>query len=556
MEKMETVETETSSELFVDMYAKYVSTNHVDPTKKVFKQFLKDMGKSTKFEDFFTDIKELRRCAREKYPSLCKDVLSEDDFSTNEYIEKVMEEIGSHKSFLITTAVSEQPVNQGVFNSFKTYCEKNNALMLVMPTANTTNTKNSAQISVDPILHYGCVVARDYYLTNNLVVSGMVISAKKINPLLGVPDIVSKHNASVIVQGTKQMRKAVPVMKGKPERIMACTGAVTVANYSTEFAMSRRVSYLANLNHVYGAVLVDIKDNDLVNIRLVRCDVDGSFIDDGNIYKPDGTVGRETEAVLVLGDSHAGAHDEKLFKSLLKAISKREFIKEVVLHDLCNASAVCHHEDNDFVKRTIRTADGTASLQQNIDEVNKYLNRLTEVSDIKVTIVNSNHDDHISKYVKEFKSVKNRDFINMKTSAELFVLLTDDCTKSPLEVLCTNNQPVPLNNQDRINWLKLDESYMYKGIELGNHGHLGSNGARGSLKSTKTACYNAVIGHSHSGAIDGDCMQVGTTSNRDMGYNKGYSSWTNDCALCYSNGTKQLISFIYDGEDYISDLGK
>ena len=543
----------TNSDNFIKLYAQFVQNCHVEPDKKMFNKHLQDMGvEDTNWKAYFSDMDNLRACAYKAYPAMSNDVLGESEFTSSEYFAKVEEAIRTHKSFLITTAVSFKNISQRAFNSFRTYCRKNNAQMFVLPSIDTNSTKQHLKIFLDyELKKEALVIGRDFSLTKDLIISGVVQPANRVDCLGGLDKMIAQVNGSVIVQGTKQQMKHIPVMKGKPDRLIISTGSVSVSDYSTDHAMSRRKAHQANLGHRFGAVLVDIREDGTYDLRQVRVSVDGSFTDWGTVYRPDGTTETVDEATMVFGDSHAGAHDESLFQTLLNIVSEDKFIKKIVLHDLCNASAVCHHEDNDFVQKTIRVEDGTAKIQQNIDEVNKYLNRLTEVSDAEIVVVNSNHDNHITKYVKEMRAVKNREFNNLRASAELFLMLIDDPNTNALEALCTANKSIPLNNKERITWLKPDESYTYKGIELGCHGHKGSNGGKGGVKATKVACGNAVIGHSHAGSIDGDCMQVGTTSRKDMGYNQGFSSWSNDCALCYSDGTKQLVSFQFDGEKYI-----
>ena len=73
-------------------------------------------------------------------------------------------------------------------------------------------------------------------------------------------------------------------------------------------------------------------------------------------------------------------------------------------------------------------------------------------------------------------------------------------------------------------------------------------GGRGSLQTYEKSVYNAVVALAHSAAIKQKVFRVGTTSEMDMGYNHGLSSWTRTCCLVYEDGTKQLINFIPNGK--------
>ena len=93
--------------------------------------------------------------------------------------------------------------------------------------------------------------------------------------------------------------------------------------------------------------------------------------------------------------------------------------------------------------------------------------------------------------------------------------------------------------------MKLDESYKIGGVELGMHGHLGSNGSRGGSPANMEMSYGKVVyGHRHTAEILRDAYCVGTSTHLTLGYNKGSSSWTHTHCLVYPNGQRQLINFI------------
>ena len=97
-----------------------------------------------------------------------------------------------------------------------------------------------------------------------------------------------------------------------------------------------------------------------------------------------------------------------------------------------------------------------------------------------------------------------------------------------------------------IRWLSLDESYKVYNVELGQHGALGANGARGNKNTFDMCLGKCVVGHSHTAGIMRDVFVVGIACNKDQGYNKGFSSWTHTSCVVYENGTRQLINFIPD----------
>jgi hypothetical protein len=96
-------------------------------------------------------------------------------------------------------------------------------------------------------------------------------------------------------------------------------------------------------------------------------------------------------------------------------------------------------------------------------------------------------------------------------------------------------------------FLREDESFRLFDIEFGIHGHLGANGARGSLNTFRKMGPKANVGHAHSAAILDGIYQAGVSGNLDMGYNRGLSSWSHSHIVTYANGKRAIIT-MSDGE--------
>src|SRR3546814_337856 len=74
------------------------------------------------------------------------------------------------------------------------------------------------------------------------------------------------------------------------------------------------------------------------------------------------------------------------------------------------------------------------------------------------------------------------------------------------------------------------------------HGHLGPNGARGGAAAFAKMGRKANVGHSHQAGIYDGIFTAGTSSNLDMGYNRGPSSWSHSDVLTYKNGKRTIIT--------------
>jgi hypothetical protein len=87
-------------------------------------------------------------------------------------------------------------------------------------------------------------------------------------------------------------------------------------------------------------------------------------------------------------------------------------------------------------------------------------------------------------------------------------------------------------------------------IECGVHGHIGTNGSRGSAIQFKDMNTKNITGHTHSPLrIDGHVC-VGTLTHLRVGYNKGLSSWGHANAIIYPNGKMQLVIINKDTYKY------
>ena len=211
-------------------------------------------------------------------------------------------------------------------------------------------------------------------------------------------------------------------------------------------------------------------------------------------------------------------------------------MNEIILHDVFHGSSVSHHDAGKGVTTAIKEAEGRLGLKRECEAVKNYLSAITNQG-FKVTIVKSNHDNHLLRFLEEGRYVT--DPINYKFSLKLALAATEG--KDPLQFAIENE----LNyKNDNIKWLEEDLSYKVYGVEVSMHGSVGANGCRGSLNTFEKGLGNCVTAHTHSAAIVRNAYCVGTVGKMDMGYNKGLSSWTRTCCLIYSNGTKQLINFI------------
>lgn len=464
----------------------------------------------------------------------------EETIYTQEYREALEDEIKKYKRFIITTAVQGKEVNKEFANSIRNYARRNNALVLVLPCEDVVSRgKKAKSIDLSPDISDFKVVFKDTYINKNLCLCAIKVSAKQINSLTGLDRLTVQRQSSIIVASPKVFLRYVPNMHYDIPPALMTTGAVTVNNYDTDKYMSKRTSTLAESDHAYGAIIVEVEDESIFHFRHVQASPYNSITDMGVDYLPDGSVCYMDKTVMIMGDSHTGYHDKDLHETVMVA-ALHSGVDTIFLHDIFNATSVTHHDKGKGITRAVKALENRLSLELECEAVKNYLDDILQY-DMDVYVVSSNHDNHLLRYLESGDYVN--DPMNYKLSLKLALAAVNGW--NPLQYAIENELDY---RQDRVHWLSEDESCRVYGVEVGVHGDRGANGSRGSLQVFERGLGNCVTAHTHSAAIIRNAFCVGTVGLMDQGYNKGLSSWTHTCCLIYANGTKQLVNFIPNKE--------
>lgn len=472
----------------------------------------------------------------ERAEEYLKKLEEESSIYTQEYRDALEEEIKKYKKFVITTAVIGKEVNKPFVKAIRNYAKRNDALLLVLPCEDVAGRgKKALSINLSPELDDFRVVFKDTYINRNLCLSAIKVSAKQINPLTGLDRMAMTRNASLIVASPKVFLKYIPNMHYDIPPAIMTTGAVTVNNYDTDKYMSKRTSVLAENDHAYGVVIVEVEDENIFHFRHVQASSYNSLTDMGYDYLSNGEIQRLEGSVMVMGDSHTGYHDRELHEASMK-MAKQSGVSTIALHDVFNGTSISHHDNNKGITKAIKAQENRLDLESECIAVKNYIRNI-EMHGMNVVIPEANHNSHLLRYLEEGRYVG--DPMNYKFSLKLALAAVEG--KNPLQYAI---ETVLGYISDSVKWLKTDESYKMYGVQLGCHGDRGANGGRGNLTVFEKGLGNSVTAHTHTAAILRNVCSVGTSSLMDMGYNTGLSNWTRTCCLVYKNGTKQLINFI------------
>lgn len=512
--------------VIVNKYIQLAKKNKSHPTRS---QLIEASISKSRIRNNFGNFSKLKELVKENYKQQLKSVI-DDDLFTKMRLNELDDTLNKYKRFVITTAVTGGVVHKGFLKSIDTYCKANNAELLILL---STDPASKNKKIIDPILQDRNIVVTDVALNNSLFLSTIKLSAKQIDPITGLSRI-GQRNGSFIYASPKQRLKTVANSNTKTPHALMTTGALTKSNYQTSRYMSERTGTIAENDHIMGAIIVEIENNNTFHFRQIQANKSGHFADLGKLYT-DTEINKFTPAVFSLGDWHSGETDPTAKKAWFEIIETMK-IPKVIIHDGFNGKSINHHEQKNKILRAQLAMSNKLSLESELREYAKDLNELTEKC--QVVISRSNHDDFLDYYIREGKYVD--DPQNYLFASKLATVMIEG--KNPLRYAI--EELIGLKHPEKIKWLEMDEDYKIAGIEYGAHGHKGANGSKGSLKSMEQAYGSSVSGHTHVPEILRQCWSNGTSSLLKLGYNSGPSGWVHSSTLGYENGMRQLINVI------------
>lgn len=434
------------------------------------------------------------------------------------------------KRFLITWAQNDTPVHENFITNLEKYADQIGADIHVIagryknPTS-VFSDKNYDTWS-DRIIDY-LDAGRHKVHKYMTIMSDIKIQPTSENPLTGLESVTGVN--SCIFGSPKVQFETIPVLEGNLPKMILTTGACTVKNYTDSKAGKK-----GEFHHTLGFAIVEIKTESIFFARQITATDDGNFCD-LNYKVENGKISKQkTLAACILGDIHFGQHDQRVID---KTLSFFKLLRpdNVILHDIFDGLSVNHHESKDPFKQYQREITGTNSLK---NEVSSMLNGLKPFEQYNVTIVRSNHDDFLDRWLKETDW---RKCGTLKNSMEYMqysaMLLSGVAPKGIVPYLVQQKYP-------KFKTLGRNDSFVVNGWELAQHGDVGCNGSRGSLEQFRKLSTKIVVGHSHSPERKDGALAVGTSTHLRVNYNDGPSSWLQSHVIIHHNGKAQHLNFI------------
>ena len=451
------------------------------------------------------------------------------------------------RRFFLSAAQNNTRVPEHLLASIKTFCASRDCQLLVGRLTYATNkfaSKKGGKLTTkdDETLVYDHSIEEflcdhPVRLAPSLVfVGSMDISPTATDPLSGLDAYTGE--ASGVFPHTKVRMKTLATMKSHDARELHTTGALTLRNY-----VQRKAGQKAEFHHVYGGLYVEVDPDGTWFARQVTAGEDGILHDMDERFSPEGVTKVPVSAV-TWGDFHAEKIDDKVFAACFTDEgSIYDTLKPgvSVIHDLFDQEARNHHNLNDSHFWFAQHTKGTASVEGGIAAAAALAKKVDEKGG-KVLAVTSNHDRALLRWVKEGWNTVKTDPINLRYWHRLNLVCLDAIESGSQDFNLFEfaiREKVDLPNTI---FLDGETSYRVHGIELGLHGDLGANGAKGSPRSFRQMGVRTNSGHTHAAQILDGAYVAGVTGKMDMGYNVGLSGWTHSHILVYANGKRAILT--------------
>lgn len=434
----------------------------------------------------------------------------------------------SKRYHIFTAAQNATPVHQQFLDNLKAYADYIGADIHII----AYRYKNPTSMFVDKdhdwwderVVPY-LDAARHSIHKHMMVLSDVKTQPTAVNPLSGMRGISGTE--SCIIGHPKMCLESVPVLNGYPHKLLLTTGACTVPNY-TDSAAGKKGEF----HHQYGAVVVELADEDTFHVRQVTADTSGCFhdlwcrVDGGKVYY------EPSCQAVVIGDLHFGEHDNVALDAtydLLRIMQPNH----VVLHDIFSGYSISHHERNDPIIQAQREQDNSGSLQHEIQQMIDYVETFLPYNPI---VPSANHNYFLDRWIRD---IDWRKYPNRHEYIKYTQILLEG--RAPKGLVAYELEQA---FGDSVKCLGYNDSFRLGSWELGQHGDIGANGSRGSINQYKQYNTKLIVGHSHTPSRQLNVMSVGTLTKLRLEYTKGASSWMHSNVILHNNDKAQHVHII------------
>lgn len=456
------------------------------------------------------------------------------------------------KRYVITSAQNATPVHENFLSCILTYCEHNDAELLVIPYRYKNPTSVWAATPNDEwwsnqISEY--LMDHELKLCDGLKVLGNIkIQPTATEPVTGFESFTGED--STIIGHPKIQLKSIPTITESLHKLITSTGAITVPNYTDS-----KAGWSGAFHHSMGAVIVEIdNDDNIFHLRHIHANLrDGSFYDLDKKYNVNSVQANQRALALITGDTHAEFVDKSVEDATYHdsdSIANVLNPEYMVFHDLIDFYARNHHSRTNDISNVGKHRFGRNNVEEGLQQAADFIDRVSRKGTENI-IVKSNHDEAFDRWLREadargdYENAQFYYYMKYHQMRNICKTSTGFTSIDPFEFWCNNpDNETGLKNKKCTTFLHRSDSIKLGNIEIAFHGDVGPNGSRGDIKSLAKMSTKLVVGHSHSPAIYEGAYMVGTSSRLDLEYKRGPSSWMHTHCVIYPDGKRSLIHII------------
>lgn len=404
----------------------------------------------------------------------------------------------------------------------------------------------------DPRVH-PYVTDKRLELAPGLVFCGELnIIPTAVRPLSGLETYTGRK--SMIVPHVKLAMESIASSNAEPAKFNYTTGTVTRKNY-----IQKKEGQKAEFHHCYGALLVEVCPNGDWFVRQLNADRRGRIYDigdrDDGVILFDGTKKpkfKQRVEAINWGDIHVS---EALYDpDTIETNWGEGGMLDVLMpkyqfgHDTYSFLSRNHHDEKDSHRNFEKHLLGVDNVASELQQTGEFIRLRMQRDWCTVVIVDSNHDRALKKWlnISNYKTdpMNSICFLRLELRQREAIVARDDDFHLLEYALAQYGGVDPT----RVRFLREDESFIIcrdagGGIESGNHGHLGVNGAKAAPLQFAKMGRRQNSGHTHSACIIDGLYVAGVTAKPKLfKYRKGPSSWSQSDIVTFSNGKRQICT--------------
>jgi hypothetical protein len=463
-----------------------------------------------------------------------------------------------NRNFIFAGAQNDAPIHEEFWANLQAYAAYLDAEIVVGPWTYETQwwaennpTSRAYATELTPHLCFGQMRIGDNFMfcgeMNTLPTASQPIS-----------DLVTYSRGRwAVFPHAKRQLKSVPSTDPNIQAHQVMTsGAVTRPK-----VIPRKAGVKSIFHQVVGATVVQFDEEGDVFCRQITAGDDGAFYDlDAHVANAEVTTGHRVDA-LTCADIHVRKLDAantmatfgwdmrgnvgEYRNSVVGVLNPRNIIG----HDIHDNEPNNHHHEGDNAYSYEMAFRGRQSVESEVEQDGDFLRRASG-EDRLFIVAEGNHDIALEKYARSGRY--RNDGINVR-----FGLQLEDAYLGHVEArsrAIDNDVPVPrfslleyairLKCPDlgsKVEWCHDGYSRLINGIEVGNHGFRGANGAKGTVTGFARMGRKMTIGDKHSPEIN-EGVYVSGAMNLRHGYNKGPSGWAVSHVIQYADGKRALIT--------------